>query len=54
LTLLAQGTMPPMMLLEDADDVCEFLEATRRTVPARKWAAEVVAAAEAEQAEGLF
>ena len=35
LTLLAQGTQPPMMLLEDAEDVCDFLEATRRTVPAR-------------------
>ena len=32
LTLLAQGTMPPMMLLEDAEDLCDFCEATGRTV----------------------
>jgi hypothetical protein len=46
--------MPPMMLLEDAEDLCDFLEATRRTVRAAKWATEVIAAAEAEQVEGLF
>jgi hypothetical protein len=54
LTLLAQGTQPPMMMLEDAEDLCDFLEATRRTVPARRWAVEVIAAAQADQVEGLF
>jgi hypothetical protein len=54
LTLLAQGTQPPMMLLEDAEDLCDFLEATRRTVPCRRWAAEAVAAANVDQIEGLF
>ena len=54
MTLLAQGTQPPMMLLEDAEDLCDFLEATSRTVPARRWASEAIAAAHAEAIEGLF
>jgi hypothetical protein len=54
LTLLAQGTQPPMMLLEDAEDLCDFLEATCRTVPARRWAAEAVTAANVDAIEGLF
>ena len=54
MTLLAQGPIPPMMLLEDVEDLCDFLQATRRTVQAVKWADEVVAAAAAEQVEGLF
>ena len=43
-----------MLLLEDAEDLCDFLEATRRTVPAARWATEVIAAAQAEQIEGIF
>ena len=43
-----------MMLLEDAEDLCDFLEACRRTVPAHRWATEIIAAANAEQIEGLF
>jgi hypothetical protein len=54
LTLLAQGPLPPMVLLEDAEDLCDFLQATKRTIRAAKWADEVVAAVEAEQVEGLF
>jgi hypothetical protein len=54
LTLLAQGQMPPMVLLEDAEDLCDFLEATRRTVRAAKWAEEVIAASQANAMEGLF
>jgi hypothetical protein len=43
-----------MLLLEDAEDLCDFLQATRRTVPARRWAAEIIAAEQAEQVEGIF
>jgi hypothetical protein len=43
-----------MVLLEDAEDLCDFLEATRRTVPARRWAEEVIAAAQAAAVEGIF
>ena len=35
-----------MMLLEDAEDLCDFLQATKRTVPANRWATEVIAAAQ--------
>jgi hypothetical protein len=54
LTLLAQGTQPPMMLIEDAEDLCDFLLATRRTVPPSRWAEESIAAAAIEQIEGMF
>jgi hypothetical protein len=54
LSLLAQGTMPPMMLLEDAEDICDFLEATKRTVRAARWAEEAIAAGEVAALEGLF
>ena len=54
LTLLAQGTQPPMLLLEDAEDLCDFLVAAKRTMPPSRWAAEAVAAASAEAIEGLF
>jgi hypothetical protein len=54
LTLLAQGTQPPMMLLEDAEDIAEFLLATGRAVQPSRWAEEVIAAKNAEQIEALF
>ncbi len=54
LTLLAQGTMPRLILLEDAEDLCDFLSATRRTIPASRWATEVIAASQAAALEGLF
>jgi hypothetical protein len=54
LTLLAQGTMPRIMLLEDAENVCDILQATSRTVRAATWADELIALAQAEQVEGLF
>jgi hypothetical protein len=52
--LLAQGTIPPLILLEDAEDLCYFLQFTKRTVRASWWAEEAVAAAATEQIEGLF
>jgi hypothetical protein len=54
LTLLAQGQMPPLLLLEDAEDICDFLQATKRTIPAARWAEEVIAEVEADRLEGLF
>jgi hypothetical protein len=54
LTLLAQGPMPPMMLLEDAEDLCDFLLAAKRTVRPSAWAVEAIAARNADQIEGLF
>jgi hypothetical protein len=52
--LLAQGQMPPMVLLEDACDLCDFLEATRRTLRRSLWADEAIEAAKAAQLEGFF
>jgi len=42
LTLLAQGTIPDLILLEDANDLVLFLEATGRTVPRRRWCEEAI------------
>jgi hypothetical protein len=42
LTLLAQGTLPDVILLEDANDIALFLEATGRTVLRRRWCEEAV------------
>jgi hypothetical protein len=54
LTLLAQGPMPDFLLLEDAHDLSDFLEATKRTVPRSLWAEESIAAANVKEIEGLF
>ena len=54
LTLLAQGTMPPMLLLEDSNDLANFLEATGRTVRRSTWADEAIAAKCVRQLEGIF
>ena len=54
LTLLAQGPMPPMMLLEDAEDLCDFLLVHRSDVPPSRWATEAIAAKSAADLEGLF
>ena len=43
-----------MVLLEDAEDLCDFFQATRRTVRADKWALEVIQAAQVNAMEGLF
>jgi hypothetical protein len=43
-----------MVLLEDAEDLCDFFQATRRTVRESRWATEVIAAVQAAQVEGLF
>ncbi len=54
LTLLAQGQMPPMMLLEDAEDVCDFILATKRTIHPGRWAEEAIAANATAAIEGVF
>jgi hypothetical protein len=43
-----------MILLEDAEDLCDFLQATRRTIPAGRWATEAIAIRQAAALEGLF
>jgi hypothetical protein len=54
LTLLAQGPTPDWVLLEDARDVADFLEASGRTVPRSAWVEEAIAARNEAQLEGLF
>jgi hypothetical protein len=54
LTLLAQGTTPDLILLEDAEDVCDFIVAARRTIHPSLWAEEAIAAANMREIEGLF
>lgn len=46
--------MPDYLLLEDANDLADFLEATRRTVPRARWADEAISAAIEAQMEGMF
>jgi len=53
LTLLAQGTLPDVLLLEDAEDLARWFVALNRTVP-RSWSEEVAAAAMAAHFEGMF
>ena len=43
-----------MVLLEDAEDLCDFLQATGRTIRAAKWASEVIALAQVNALEGIF
>jgi hypothetical protein len=51
--LLAQGTIPDPILLEDANDLAAFLEATGRTID-RSWCDDVVAARNNAFAESYF
>jgi len=46
--------MPDLVLFEDAIDLCDFLEATRRTVRRSLWAEESIAAAQESHLEGFF
>lgn len=54
LTLLANSTLPDLMLLEDANDICEFLEASGRTIPRERWALEIARAISDDSHEGDF
>jgi hypothetical protein len=42
------------VLLEDANDLVDFLEYSQRTIPRTKWAEESIAAVQMEEIEGLF
>lgn len=53
LTLLANGHRDPIPLA-DAYDLCQFYEATGRTIPRTKWAEESIAAATEAQNEAIF
>ena len=54
LTLMANSRLPSPILLEDAIDLCDFLEATKRTIPRSKWAVESIAAVEKANLEAMF
>jgi hypothetical protein len=54
LSLMAQGTLPDLILLEDANDLVGFIEFSKRTIPRSRWAEESIAAGQADQVEGLF
>ena len=49
---MANSTLPSLILLEDAIDLCDFLEATKRTIPRSKWAVESIAAAQKSEPRG--
>jgi hypothetical protein len=51
---MAQGGLPPCVLLEDASDLADFLEYAGRTIPRAKWAVESIQAAAAAANEALF
>jgi len=46
--------MPRLLLLEDANHLCDFLEYSRRTIPRSRWADESIAAIQAAAMEGFF
>jgi hypothetical protein len=48
------GPLPPLVLLEDANDLADFLEFTRRTIPRAKWAEESIIAAREARIEGMI
>jgi hypothetical protein len=51
---MMSGTLPDFVLLEDANDLADFYEATRRTIARGKWAEESIAAGRRKQMESLF
>lgn len=54
MTLLANAPLPPLILLEDANDLLDYYEITGRTIPRTKWAVESIAALERRSNESLF
>jgi hypothetical protein len=46
--------MADLVLLEDANDLCLFFEATARTVLRQQWAEESIAAVQEAQIEAMF
>ena len=51
---MANGALPSLILLEDAIALCDFLEATKRTIPRSRWAVESIAAAQKANFEAMF
>ena len=51
---MANSLLPNLVLLEDAIDLCDFLEATKRTIPRSRWAVESIAAAQKANFEAMF
>jgi hypothetical protein len=51
---MANSQLPSPILLEDAIDLCDFFEATRRTIPRSKWADESIAAIQKANHEAIF
>jgi hypothetical protein len=51
---MAQGGLPPFVLLEDANDLVDFLEVTGRTVPRTRWTVEAIRAAAIAANEAIF
>lgn len=51
---MANSALPSLILLEDAIDLCDFLEATKRTIPRSRWAVESIAAAQRANFEAMF
>jgi hypothetical protein len=51
---MANSTLPSLILLEDAIDLCDFLETTRRTIPRSRWAVESIEAAQRANLETMF
>lgn len=54
MTLLALGSLPDRMLLEDAEDLAIILEATGRTIPRWRWCDEYVESTNEDWAEAYF
>jgi hypothetical protein len=51
---MANSPLPELIRLEDAIDLCDFLEATRRTIPRSNWAVESITAAQRANFEAMF
>lgn len=51
---MANSMLPGPILLEDAIDLCDFFESTRRTIPRSKWADESIAAEQRANLEAMF
>jgi hypothetical protein len=51
---MSNGSLPPLLLLEDANDLVDFLEYSGRTIPRTKWAAESIAAVQRKALEAMF
>ncbi len=51
---MSSGALPDFVLLEDANDLCDFAEATGRVIARTRWATESIAAVQRRNIEGMF